>query len=120
KPVFTLALTNMNVASGNAVTARVLADGPGTISYSWFTNSTLVAGVTNFTYTTPALNGGYTNLTVVASNSNGSTTNSALLTVSVPTLATITNLPATSVAGTTASLNGQVLNTGNDTPTVTI
>jgi len=87
KPVFTLALTNMSVATGNPLTAKVLAEGPGTISYAWFTNNTLVAGATNFIYTTPALTGGYTNLAVVASNSNGSTTNSASLTVSVPTLA---------------------------------
>jgi hypothetical protein len=120
KPAFTLTLTNMSVATGNSVTVKVLADGPGTISYAWYTNSTLVAGATNFTYTTPSLNGSYSNLMVVASNSNGSTSNSALLTVSAPTLATITNLPATSVAGTSAALNGQVLNTGNDTPTVTI
>ena len=120
KPVFTLALTNMSLAIGNTPTLKALADGPGTISYAWYTNGTLVTGATGITYTTPPLTSAYTNVAVVASNSNGSTTNSATLTVSAPTLATITNLPATSIAATTATLNGQVLNTGNDTPTVTL
>ena len=120
KPVFTLSLTNMTVAAGNPVALRALADGPGTISYAWFTNQTLVTGATNFTYTTPALNSSYTNVMVVASNSNGSTTNSAVLTVAAPTLATLTNFPATGVQATAAILNGQVLNTGNSIPTVTL
>ena len=120
KPVFTLALTNMSLAAGSSPTFRSLADGPGTISYTWYTNGTLVAGVTGFTYTTPPLTSAYTNVAVVASNSNGSITNSAALTVSAPSLATITNLPATSITASTATLNGQVLNTGNDTPAVTI
>jgi Chitobiase/beta-hexosaminidase C-terminal domain len=119
KPVFTLAMTNMIFLTNSTPTLRVLADGPGTISCAWFTNGTLANGATGFTYTTPALNSGYTNVTVVASNANGSTTNSAPLSVVAPTLATVTNLPATSVQPTAAILNGQVLNTGNDPPTVT-
>ena len=120
KPVFTLALTNMAVATNSTVAMKVLADGPGTISYAWFTNKTLVGGATNFSYTTPALSSSYTNVMVVASNSNGSATNSATLTVVAAALATLTNLPSTSVQGATAILNGQVLNTGNDPPAVTI
>jgi hypothetical protein len=119
KPVFTLALTNMTFLTNSTPTLKVLADGPGTISYAWFTNGTLVSGATSLTYTTPTLNSSYTNVTVVASNANGSTTNSAALSVVAPTVATVTNLPATSVQPTTAILNGQVLNTGNDPPTVT-
>jgi uncharacterized repeat protein (TIGR03806 family) len=120
RPVFTLALTNMSFAIGTAPTLKVLADGSGTISYAWYTNNTLVAGVTNLTYAMPPLTSAYTNVAVVANNSNGPTTNSAALTVSAPTMAIITNLPASSIGATTAALNGQVLNTGNDTPTVTI
>lgn len=119
KPVFTLALTNMILLTNSAPTLKAVADGPGPISYAWFTNNTLVPGATNLTYTTPPLNSGYTNVMVVASNGNGSTTNSASLSVVVPTLATLANLPATTVQPTTAILNGQILNTGNDTPTVT-
>ena len=42
-PVFTLGLTNTTVAVGNTPTFNVLADGPGAISYSWYTNNILAA-----------------------------------------------------------------------------
>ncbi|MDB6066991.1 MAG: hypothetical protein JWR26_3199, partial [Pedosphaera sp.] len=120
KPVFTIPLTNAAVAAGTTPTFQALAEGPGTISYAWFTNGVLAAGATTSTYTTPVINNTYTNLRVVASNGNGSTTNSATLTVFSPTVASVTNTPATGIQSVAATLNGQVLSTGGDAPTITL
>ena len=118
QPVFTLSLANTNVPVGSPATFEALADGPGVISYAWFTNSTLVAGATNYIYTFPSYNSSLTNIMVVASNGNGSVTNSA--TVAPPIFAVVTNAAATVIQTTVATLNGQVLATGGDAPIVTI
>ncbi|HEV2392215.1 MAG TPA: choice-of-anchor D domain-containing protein [Verrucomicrobiae bacterium] len=119
-PVITLALTNTSAALGQPATFAALADGPGAIAYSWYTNRTHVAGASGQSYTTPPLTGSYTNMMVVASNTNGSATNSASISVFVPSAATVTNLAASAIEPTTATLNGRVLNTGGATPTITI
>ncbi|HEV2208470.1 MAG TPA: chitobiase/beta-hexosaminidase C-terminal domain-containing protein [Verrucomicrobiae bacterium] len=80
-PVMTLSLTNVTVAPANPATLSVLADGPGSISYAWYTNRTKVIAATNSVYTTPLLTPAYTNVMVVASNSNGSVTNLATITL---------------------------------------
>jgi PKD repeat protein len=119
-PVFTVPLTNTMVPTGGAATFMALADGPGTITYSWYTNGVLVGGATGSTYTTPPVDNGYTSVNVVAENTNGSATNTASITVFVPSIAVVTNLPASGVQTTTATLNGQVLDTGGDAPVITI
>jgi uncharacterized repeat protein (TIGR03806 family) len=80
-PVFTLSLSNVIVAPGNSASLSVLADGPGTIGYAWYTNGVAVGGATGSNYTTALLTSAYSNVMVVASNSKGSATNLAPLTV---------------------------------------
>lgn len=91
-PVMTLSLSNVAVAPGTATTLNVLADGPGTISYAWYTNGTLVAGVTGSNYTTPLLTSAYTNVMAVAKNGNGAVTNVATITL-------VTNLTPIALTG---------------------
>jgi len=119
-PTITLPLTNATVAAGRTASFSVFADGPGPISYSWYTNNILAEGASGPSYTTPNLNTSYTNISVVAANGNGADSNSALISVLVASLAGISNSLASNVRPTTATLDGQVLSTGNDTPTVTL
>jgi len=122
RPVFTLPLTNVTVTSGNPVSLNAVADGPGVISYSWYTNNVLIAGVIGTGYTIPPVGTNSLNVSVVAANGNGSTTNSATVTVFVPTPEppTVTNAVATAVQTTFATLGGGIVAVGSGTPTVTI
>jgi uncharacterized repeat protein (TIGR03806 family) len=75
--------------------------------------STAIAGLrTNTTYF----------FTAQASNSVGVSwaAPSKQFTTLVPSLPTVTNLPATAVSATFATLNGQVLNSGNEPPTAIV
>jgi len=119
-PIFTLGLTNANAPAGQSATFAVVADGPGTIGFTWYTNGNLVGGASGRTYITPPLDSSYTNIMAVASNGNGSVNSSASITVFAPTVAIVTNLPATSIQPTSATLNGKVLNAGGSVPAITI
>jgi predicted alpha-1,2-mannosidase len=119
-PVITYPLINTNVVIGSPATFKVLADGPGLIAYSWFTNNVLIAGATNYIYNAPPISSSFTNLMVVASNDNGSVTNFAIITPFPPSPAVVATAPATNILSTSATLNGQVISTGGDTPAVTL
>ncbi|HWD91376.1 MAG TPA: chitobiase/beta-hexosaminidase C-terminal domain-containing protein [Verrucomicrobiae bacterium] len=80
-PVITLKLADSVAAQGAPATFSTLADGPGTITYSWFTNGIPVSGATGASYTVSSVSTNLTNVTVVASNANGSVTNSAAVSV---------------------------------------
>jgi hypothetical protein len=120
KPVLTLGLVGTNVPAGAPASFKALAEGPGTISYSWYTNGTLVGGAAGSIYMTPPLNLSYTNVMVIAANANGSVTNSAAISVFVAALAGISNSPASNIQPTSATLGGQITSTGGDAPVVTL
>src|SRR5262249_36948246 len=113
-------LTNTLAAAGRPQTFYALADGPGTISLSWYTNGVRDPAGAGSTYTTPPIDSGYASVMVVAKNGNGSSTNAATITVFTASAATLPNLPASNVQLTSATLNGQVLSTGGDAPAVTL
>jgi uncharacterized repeat protein (TIGR03806 family) len=94
RPLFTIPLTNTSVPIGNFASFSVLADGPGAIFYSWFTNGIAVGGAAGPSYTTPPVNNSYSNIAVVAANANGSVTNTATI-----SLIGATNMTPVTVAG---------------------
>ena len=96
-PVITLGLTNMTEPTGQPASFYALADGPGAIAYSWFTNGMLAVGESGSVYTTPPLNNSYTNVMVQAANYNGTATSSASLTVLDPP--PVTNMVPVAVSG---------------------
>ncbi|MGC9943218.1 MAG: chitobiase/beta-hexosaminidase C-terminal domain-containing protein [Verrucomicrobiota bacterium] len=109
-PVMTLKLTNSVVALGSATTFSVLADGPGAISYSWYSNNIPVAGVTTPAYTVSSVGSGFTKLMAVARNGNGSVTNA--VTISPVTEVTFDN------NGTGWTINQSGLSSANITANV--
>jgi mono/diheme cytochrome c family protein len=119
-PVITLPLTHSTVAVNTTATFNVLADGPGTISYTWYTNGVLVAGDSSASFTNLSVSISFTNVTVVAANSKGSATNTAVVTVITPSLPQVIIAPATGIGATLATLNGQILSTGGVPTTVNL
>src|SRR5215469_3194286 len=126
-PVITLKLANSVVGLGAPATFNALADGPGTIAYSWFTNNAQVLGATGSNYTISSVGAGLTNVTVVARNGNGSATNSATITSSTNNGAAISffnngaNWTINQSGFASANISGNVLHTtdGNGNEAVT-
>lgn len=81
KPLLTFALTNKTVTYGTTATFTALADGPGTLVYTWRTNNTVVPGAITSTYTTPPVDLSYTNVSVTIANANGSIASSSTVTI---------------------------------------
>lgn len=126
-PVITLKLADSVVAQGAPATFNALADGPGTITYSWFTNKVQVTGATSSSLTIPSVSAALTNVAVIARNGNGSTTNSAAITLSTNNGASITffnngaNWTVNQSGLASANISGNVLHTtdGNGNEAVT-
>ena len=123
----TSATLNGQVLSTGGQTPNVvlyfgLADG-GTNPAAWTSNLALGLQTGNFAAAISNLTGGTTYyFAASASNSAGVAWDAASknFTTLVVTPPTLTNLPATFILATTATLNGQVISTGNDTPLTTL
>jgi len=120
EPIITWPLTNTSALAGQPATFGVLADGPGVITFAWYTNGIPVSGGSGSSYTTPPVDDSLSSVMVVASNFNGSVTNSAVVAVTTPVVAVVTNSPATAIQATSAILSGEVLSSGGDTPAITL
>jgi autotransporter-associated beta strand protein len=127
---------NLGLASGSFTTMKVQtgnikdrAVSSGTITYGGtltVTNvgASLVAGDTFKLFTAAIYSGSFSSVNLPTLGSgllwNNTLTSNGTLAVIAIVAPTVTNLSPSSVQGTSATLNGQVLSTGNATPTVTL
>ncbi|HEY3862404.1 MAG TPA: LamG-like jellyroll fold domain-containing protein [Verrucomicrobiae bacterium] len=80
---------------GSSASFSVWADGPGTLSYQWYSNNVAVSGQTGTNFTINGLTAAAnTTYSVVVANSHGSVTSSVALVVT-PTLPPATLVPVT-------------------------
>jgi hypothetical protein len=107
---------SQTVTAGQTATFTVAATGTAPLTYQWRKNGTVITGATSTTYTTPPTTTGDNGaqFTVVVNNSAGSATSSAAtltVTVSLPTVSSLTLNP-TSVIGGLGSSTGTVTLSG--------
>lgn len=98
-PIITLPLANTSVTNASPATFAIVADGPGTLGYSWFTNGTRVAGAITNAYTIASVSSAYNSVSVNVTNVNGSVSSQASLTLSTNGNAGFTNLLPVAVTG---------------------
>jgi hypothetical protein len=122
-PTLTLPPPNLSVIDGDRPAINVFAEGPGPITYAWFTNGVAVQGISGPMYTPPPIHAGFSNIAVTASNANGrasSPPGTGLVTLFVPKPPTVTLLPVGAVDDSSAVVSGSVTDTGGLTPSVTL
>lgn len=119
-PSITTQPTSQTINSGSTATLTVAANGTAPLSYQWYqgnsgdtANSTLIAGATASSYTTPALSA-TTSYWVRVSNSVGTADSAtAIITVNTaPVAPSITTQPASQTIPTNASATLNVVATG--------
>jgi hypothetical protein len=106
---------DQTAAVGQTATFSVAATGSTPLSYQWRKNTTMIAGATSASYTTPPTTGADngSQFSVVVSNSLGSTTSrSAKLTVTAASSTDVVTYH-NDMARTGQNLNESILTTGN-------
>ncbi|HXY52017.1 MAG TPA: immunoglobulin domain-containing protein [Terriglobales bacterium] len=115
-PSITIQPSDQTVAVGQSATFSVAATGSTPLSYQWRKGSTMIAGATSASYTTPATTAADSGsqYSVVVSNSLGSTTSrGATLTVNAASSSTDVLTYHNDNARTGQNLNESILTTSN-------